>query len=38
MNALRIHFQAFVWTTLALTTAAAFVAIAHALQEASFLF
>ena len=38
MSALRFQFPVLVWTLLALTTAATFAAIAHALQEASFLF
>lgn len=38
MSAIRIPYPVFVWTTLALVTAAAFIAMAHALQEGKFLF
>lgn len=38
MSAIRIPYPVFVWTTLTLVTAAAFTALAHALQEGQFLF
>ena len=38
MSAIRIQYPVLVWTMLALATAAAFAAIAHALREASFLY